>query len=563
MATLKFWENRSTEGFGAAYHWPENTLRGLFIRVLEPALENRRPPPHFVEDGRRSGAEGRGNLRVAVNLKKVMLLLVGLFAFGLVALGVLAAILIPRFVEGSVIEAAEQRGVLLDPGEVTFGWGWVQLSKAKAALIGVKGLSAEIAIVDVELDRLEPKRFTLNGVELTAVGEPIALSNRLSSWRKAHGTKFTEPVFIKPFSVSVHRAAKTPALLALQQGTLDLTEGRARLSAGSVKLEGRELGAMRVSENRGLLELGFTLGLSSLENPLLSVEAREQPTRSIHFALAPVAFGQLNAGLGTKLSLPDVKISGTIDLALPPNTLFSASGRADLTLAGYIPPHPVELDGFVFGNTTVIGSRFSVEPEALRIRLEDFQLKAGRFELKGVGQLGWEGDQARLRLTLSGHLPCAELTSAVAESRLGRALGRVSGKAARQVLQGHVGVRVVVDADTRDLERARVLKTITPGCGLRALTLAELVALGELAPEALDPNVLRDFEKLLANPLATLPNLGKDTQLVLPGLGSLNFPALPKVPAAGGGAGSTSKPGSAAKTPQAPKVTDPSAAKGK
>src|SRR5690606_18706848 len=104
-----------------------------------------------------------------------------------------------------------------------------------------------------------------------------------------------------------------------------------------------------------------------------------------------------------------------------------------------------------------------------------------------------EGAHARLALLLSGALPCNALASAVAQSRLGQALGKVTGKAALQVLSGSVGVRVSIDADSRDPARPRVLKTITPGCGLKPLSLEELVKLGELVPEALDPQVARDF----------------------------------------------------------------------
>jgi hypothetical protein len=61
--------------------------------------------------------------------------------------------------------------------------------------------------------------------------------------------------------------------------------------------------------------------------------------------------------------------------------------------------------------------------------------------------------------------------------------------------------------------------------------LAELSALGELLPEALDPKVAADFDALLKGPLPTLPNLGPDTQLNLPNFGAL--PGLPtlKLPA--------------------------------
>lgn len=217
-----------------------------------------------------------------------------------------------------------------------------------------------------------------------------------------------------------------------------------------------------------------------------------------------------------------------LDATQAPNTSPPAgvSGRADFTLKNYVPPHPAELDGFVFGNATDFGATFTLEPEKSRVRLEQALVKAGNFVLEGAGELRLEGTRGRLILLLRGQLPCNLLAGAAAETRLGRALGRLTGKAAREVLSGSVGIRVAVDADPTDLPHARALKTISPGCGLKPLSLNELQALGELLPDALDPAVAKDLDTLLKNPLPALPNLGPDTKLNLPNLNALPLPQL-------------------------------------
>jgi hypothetical protein len=433
------------------------------------------------------------------------------------------AVFMPRFVEREVIAQAEARGFELVPGKIGFGWGWVQISDAKLSLIGVRGLSASAAIVDVELDRVVPLRFTLNEVKVEAVGDPVALARALDSWRAAHEKSLVEPVFIKPLSLSVRRDAKAAPSAVVTGAEVRLDKERASVRASSVKVGDRELGALSATHAKDSLRLGLTLGMSSFENPLLTLETRSAPKRTLQVGLSPLALGRLSTLLGRELPLPEVLLSGSLEATFPANSslLSGVDGRVDATLKGYVPPHPPELDGFVFGDTTQFGSRFVVELEQARIRLEQTVVKAGAFALEGGGELRLEADRLRLVLALKGQLPCAALAGAAAETRLGRALGRVTGKAAREVFTGSVGIRVAIDADHTNLGQARVLKTISPGCGLKPLTLAELQALGELLPEALDPAVARDLETLLKGPLPTLPNLGAGGSLKMPGFAGL------------------------------------------
>ncbi len=464
-----------------------------------------------------------------MSLKKVFAILFGLAAVSVLGVTLLVALLLPRFVEAEVIKQAKQRGIELLPGEVAFGIGWLQLTDSEVRLIGAPAFRAKIGILDVELEGLEPKRFTLNQVKLDLVGDPSALLHEFDAWRRAHEASFPEPVFLKPLSVSLKRDAKSEPVLTLSDADLSLSQERARLNVGKLTVMKRELGAARVQRNKDDLDIALTLAQSSPENPVLALSFRGAEQQSLHVALAPVPLGRLGSVLQTQVSLPDVVLSGTFDFALPRVFTLQShlTGRADFSLKGYVPPHPVELDGFVFGDTTQFSLSFNVAPAELGAALDPVKIKAGIFALQGSGRLALENCRPRVVLALSGKLPCNALAGAAAETRLGRALGRVTGKALRQTLNGSVHVKVGVDADPTAFDKARMLKTITPGCGLKPLTFAELKALGELGPEALDPAVLGDLGKLLDAPLPTLPNLGPDTKIDLSQLGKVPLPQLP------------------------------------
>ncbi|HYO94611.1 MAG TPA: hypothetical protein VER33_08855 [Polyangiaceae bacterium] len=464
-----------------------------------------------------------------MSAKKILLVLTGLFLSVLLMLGVVLALLVPRWIKDEVVRAALARGIELSPGEIRYGWGWAQVSSSRVTLLGVRGLKADVGIVDVELAGFEPQRFTVNRVQVEAVGEPSELARQLQVWLDRHRAKLREPLFIKPLGLTLRPSAQAAPVLLVEGAGLQLTPERSTLEAGRVALYGKELGALRLGQEKNLTRLNLTLGISSLDNALVAAELADGSTRTLHVALSPVALGPLGKALGLQLPLPEVRLSGSFDASVPNNLAVGGrvSGRTDLELFGYIPPHPVELNGFVFGDTTTLQATWTLEPERLRVVIGEARVKAGTFELKGPGELRVEGDHARLTLALRGALPCTELAAARAESRLGRALGKVTGKAARQVLSGSVGIRVSVDADSRAPDQARVLRTIAPGCGLRPLSLKELVELGELAPEVLDPAVGRDFQQLLADTFPGLPKAPPAIEIRLPTLKPLPFPRLP------------------------------------
>ncbi len=488
----------------------------------------------------------------SVSLKRVLLLLLALAGVGVFGLVLLATVLLPRWIRAEVIASASARGIDLVPGEISFGLGWVQVTDSRATLVGVRGLELSIGLMDVTLAGMTPERVNVGQVRVRAVADPVVLFRDASNWYRAHAPALAEPTTIHPLEVELRQDAKSAPLLRLEKAALDYRPPGFALRAERATVMGRDLGAARAALTERALELGATLGSGVIENPTLLAELTQTPKPSLHLALSATPIAQLASTFQLALPLPNVTLAGSLDATFPPEgfVVGKIEGEANFSLTGYVPPHPPELDGFVFGDVTRVASRFVVEPAALRIRLEQTSLAAGAFALRGDGELGMSVRGPRLKLTLVGALPCAALVGAAAETRLGAALGPLSGKAARTSLAGAVSIRVLVDADLSNLEQARALKTITPGCGLKLLSLSELRALGELLPEALDPAVAADFQALLKQPLPKLPTFDADTRLNLPKL-----PELPlKLPLP---LGSARLAGSAAAPVAAPKSSAP------
>jgi hypothetical protein len=224
--------------------------------------------------------------------------------------------------------------------------------------------------------------------------------------------------------------------------------------------------------------------------------------------------------LGIPLPVAGVIVSAETTLAFPTGPLAgSVTGSTTINLKGYVPPHPFELDGFIFGDTTSFDSKFAIPAIRDRIALTESHLKAGSFELHGDGLLTRASDHSQATLTLSGQLPCSALAAVEAESRLAKILGselsNQTGKLAEKLVNGNVAIGLKVNADTRNLAAARVERTIGVGCGLHPLSLAELAKLVPLPAD-------------IAQLLQSLPALPGDLSKLpaLPGINS-GVPALP------------------------------------
>ena len=101
-------------------------------------------------------------------MKKVVAILFGLFVLGALGVGIAVFVFLPKYVRAQIIEQAKRRGVELEPGEVSFGIGWVQVKDSNLSLVGLPSVRAKVGIIDVELARFTPQRFKLSDVKVEA-----------------------------------------------------------------------------------------------------------------------------------------------------------------------------------------------------------------------------------------------------------------------------------------------------------------------------------------------------------------------------------------------------------
>lgn len=477
-----------------------------------------------------SRKRGKRATLLTVTKTKGLLLALALIVAAMAAAAVAVAWYLPRYVLGKVVAEAKARGIELTTSDLDFDWGSVRLSGATAKLIGAPSFEAKLDHVDVELAGFLPKSYAVSGAQVGVSGSLPRVLLELGEWASHHPEAFDAPLVASGVNLNVAETAGDTPWLTLSSGILTRTVAGATFSAESCKLSGFELGKVGAGFTRtgGDVAIGFG-DQSAQAAPLrldASVDARGAGT--LKMTLTPTKLGLLGKGFGIPLPLPDVVAAAEVSLALPAGAINGGTVAGTLTasLTGFVPPHPPELDGFVFGDVTTLATQLAVDAARTRVELSNTRVKAGKFELVGGGNVTRQGRDASVDLDLKGALPCDALAGAAAESRLGRLLGRASGRQGKRTAEalvgGSVAVEVGIRASTKDLLGAQLSQKIGVGCGLRPLSLPELLAL--------TPN---DKElKAIGDELGKkLEGIGKD--LGLPPVPSGLLPKLPPLPLPG------------------------------
>ena len=407
------------------------------------------------------------------SVRLLIKLALGALALGIVVLGVAAALLIPPYVKSRVISEARLRGVELVPGNVAFGFGWVRVDDAKFRLIGVQGVRGSAYTIDLELDWLTPLRAEAKRVEIEVEGPSAQVMKEFEAWSNRYKEALKLPAKVTELNLRWREKAGAKEWLAVKNASADWRRPVLALRVDSVVVENIDLGKIGFDYNEKDAVIAVGLGVADLKAAPLRAHLRHalaQPTASI--TLAPTEVAPLLKRLNAPLSIEGVKASAAINLLINGKLLDAPiRGRAAIRLEGWIPPHPPEIDGFVFGKVTTIDSAFDVSADHKLVTLSETKLVAGSFKLAGGGTMTRNVDYSDIRLVLSGTLPCGALANAAAQSRLGKAIGSWIGAGARFWLNGTVSVTVRVLADTRKLAEALVVPAIGIGCGLRPLPI--------------------------------------------------------------------------------------------
>lgn len=442
---------------------------------------------------------------------KRWLLVLGIVALlGLGAVGIGLLVVLPRVVEAKVLAAAEEAGVTLEPDDIAFGWGWVQITQSKVTLDRVRSISMQVGRIDVALDGLRPTSIELTNVDAQVVGSITNVGLELSEWTKAHPGAYSLPLNTKNAHARFIEEAGSGAWLEVSGGTLTRTATGGVFSAEHTVFLGVDLGKVGAGFAREGSAIALGFGEADFSKAPLRVEISPAlATPSATFTLSPIAAERLAKPLGIALPVPGVIVSAETTLTFPRGGLAGlVNGTTNITLKGYVPPHPFELDGFIFGDTTSFNATFTMPPIRDRIVLTDAHVKTGTFELRGTGLLARGTDHSQVTLDMHGELPCNALAAVEAESRLskilGADLGAEGGKIAQKLVAGSVAIGLKVTADTRNLAAAKIERTIGIGCGLHPLSLAEL---GKLFPLPADLNSFVQSLPALPAGLGQLPAL--------------------------------------------------------
>lgn len=459
-------------------------------------------------------------------------MLVGALALGG---GVVAALtFFDDFVRERVLQEARARGVLLDRvGTVSVWFGSASLADVAFRLEGVPSLSGSVEQIDVVLADWTPKRLNAERVRISVVGSAADLALQLAGWTARHPQAYALPVSARGVDLAWRSGPTDDPWLVLQGGSMVEAPPSVLFSAAGARVYGVDIGSVGASWSKREDSIVMGFGDADPDQAALRLEVRHtlgQPEASVRLKRTPLE--QLAGPLGVALPVEGVSVEGTAELRFPGVTKPGPiSGTLDILLPGFIPPHPLELNGFLFGEGTRFKTDFTVGADRRRVELTSSEVTAGAFRLKGDGLIQRMEDYAALQMSLSGSLSCAAVADSAAKARLGSVLGRLLGSAARQVLEGSVRVRVQILGDTRNLDAAKVTRQIGVGCGLKPLGSAELEKLGvpkELAKIADElPSLPKDLPRSPEDLLKALPPIPS----ALPPLPKLKIPGgIPDIP---------------------------------
>ncbi|WP_437825218.1 hypothetical protein [Sorangium sp. So ce1153] len=418
----------------------------------------------------------------------------------LVVLAVLAAavaallVLGPPAIRRRIIAEARARGVALEPGVVDLGLGAVRLRGARFSLLGVRGLSGTVARTTIELRGLSPARIAADGVDLTLVGTD-ALEG-LPAWVAQHGPRAAAlPLTTSRVRLGLRDRDGGPEVLALADGSLQRRatasgQGAAAPSPGApspgapppeagvlkqarVLVDGKEIARTDVAWSIGAASIALGFGGEDVAAAPLRAELRPLPSPSASIALAPVPLTAVGALLGVDVGAAKMIVSGTLDLRLAEGADRTALSQAPLegpialTVKGFTLPHPKELDGLLFGDTTTLKADARISGDRQRVALGGVEVAAGALKLTGTGTIERAGADASIGMDLSGSIPCSLLAGSAAMSHLTGAVGLLARDLMSRTLAGSVAVRARVDARASRLTAARVTPSAILRCKLR------------------------------------------------------------------------------------------------
>ena len=339
----------------------------------------------------------------------------------------------------------------------------VTLRRARAGLSGVDGLTITADSVKLTTKGTRVTSVDAAGVVITLEGSATDRVLELSSWSAEHPDTYRLRGAASDVRLAWTVEEGAAPWLTVSDGSITSDGKSGELNAGAASVGGVALGKVSTSFTSDATGVRLAIGKTkSAEAPITARLTTSPKPPRVDLALRPVKLESLSAALGLALPAPGATAQGRVELTLGKRGGAEAiEGRAELTLDGYLPPHPRELNGIVFGGKTKVNGSFHIEDKA--IKLDSVAIEAGSFKLSGAGSVTLVNG-GFMTLDLKGSVPCAELASSAIGSHLGSAAGMLSGALASGRLTGSVSVTVKVEAKLTDIEHAKVIPSAFVGC---------------------------------------------------------------------------------------------------
>ena len=344
-----------------------------------------------------------------------------------------------------------------------------RLHRAHVELEGVRGLYADVDDIGVELEGFKVKRIITAGARVVVEGSAADRLLELGAWSNGHPELYRIPGEASGVAINWATTLGEAPWLSLQDGALSASGGNATFHTPSAKVAGLPIGAVGAAWSDAEATITVGLGSETIADAPIRVELhpKEAPATAA-LTLRPIKLASLGAPLGLTLPAPGAVAEGSAAL-----TLGNRAGRgviegtASFTLTGWVPPHPRELGGIVFGDRTTFATKLSVSEDHRKVTLSETAMSAGALKLKGGGTVERRDTYALSALDLKGSLPCADVARSAVASSWGDLAGQLAGGFAQIAVEGSVGIKVHVEADTRDLKAAKLTHEVGVGCGLR------------------------------------------------------------------------------------------------
>lgn len=438
------------------------------------AREETRARPLLREAEPRGGDAGEGGPAAAPAPKPPSrrgwyALLVVVFVLVAAAVGAQAWITfgLPKRLREEVATQAKARGLELsfDGVSATGILPWESGERA-VQLTGVRLTNPDLPDVEIEAERVkvtlvgglfDPKpghlyvkdaRVNARDIPSLVAVEKDAKSGRLSAM----------PVSIDGARLRIGRLGeKVPLTVIGEAKSIEIADGKVDFGGLTVEVP---IPFVDVKVGPAEAELARKDGKSSVRVPSFLETARatvDDKGDNVHVELAPTDSTVLGKRLG--MELQPMKVSGVLDTRLAGKGALEAT--FSLTMDGFVPPHPRELDGIVFGKKTKVSGKLVLEGSELLIK--DVVIEAGSLNLKGGGKLTLEGG-GRVTLSLKGNVGCAELASSAAGAHFGVGGSLLTGMLAKGRLGGSIGVHLEVDAQLSDMNHAKIAPSAYIGC---------------------------------------------------------------------------------------------------